>query len=66
MKQVSSIEHGGYQCNSHFHGSVGPLECICMAPLALFNEGVRAHFFLPYGGTHDEAPECKNIALSVL
>ena len=35
----------GYQCNLHFYGSVGPLECIFMAPLALFNEGVPAHFF---------------------
>ena len=23
-----------------FNGSIGPLECIFMAPLALFNEGV--------------------------
>ena len=30
-----------------------------MAPLALFNEGVRAHLFLPYGSTHDETPERK-------
>ena len=29
----------------HFYGSVGPLECIFVAPLALFNEGVPAHFF---------------------
>ena len=35
----------GYQCNLHFYGYVGPLECIFMAPLALFNEGVPAHFF---------------------
>ena len=35
----------GYQRNSHFYGSVGPQECIFMAPLALFNEGVRAQFF---------------------
>ena len=35
----------GYQRNFHFNGSVDPLECIFMAPLALFNEGVPAHFF---------------------
>ena len=28
-----------------FYGYVGPLECIFMAPLALFNEGVPGHFF---------------------
>ena len=35
----------GTLLNLHFYGSVGPLECIFMAPLALFNEGVPAHFF---------------------
>ena len=29
----------------HFYGYIGPLECIFIALLALFNEGVRAHFF---------------------
>ena len=33
------------QRNFLFYGSVGPLECIFMAPLALSNEGVPAHFF---------------------
>ena len=28
-----------------FYGYVDPLECIFMAPLALFNEGVSGHFF---------------------
>ena len=35
----------GYQRNLHFYGFVGPLECIFMALLALFKEGVPAHFF---------------------
>ena len=35
----------GYQRNLHFNGSIGPLKSIFMAPLALFNEGVPAHFF---------------------
>ena len=29
----------------HFDGPVGPLECILMPPLALFNEGAPGHFF---------------------
>ena len=29
----------------HIYGSVGPLECIFMALLAIFNEGVPGHFF---------------------
>ena len=33
-----------------------------MALLALSNEGAPAHFFSPYVGTHDEAPERKNVA----
>ena len=37
-----------------------------MALLTLSNAGVPTHFFLPYGGTHNEAPKCKNIALSLL
>ena len=43
-KHRSSIEHG-YQDISPFYGYVGPLECIFMAPLALFIEGVPGHFF---------------------
>ena len=35
----------GYKHIFHFYGSVGPLECIFMALLALFNEGVPTHFF---------------------
>ena len=35
----------GYQHNLHFYGSVGPLECIFLTLLALFNEGVPAPFF---------------------
>ena len=41
----SSLIAWGYQHNLHFYGSVGFLECIFMAPFALFNEGVPAHFF---------------------
>ena len=33
-----------------------------MAPLALFTEGVPAHFFSPYGGTHNQAPKLKDVA----
>ena len=40
----SSIVNG-VPAQFHFNGSVGPLECIFMALLALFNEGVPAHFF---------------------
>ena len=29
----------------HAEGLFGPLECIFMAPLVLFNEGVPGHFF---------------------
>ena len=53
----------GYQDIFHFYGYVGPLECIFIALLALSNEGVPGHFFSPYGGTHDEALKCKNVAL---
>ena len=35
----------GYQDIFQFYGPVGPLECIFMAPLALFNEGAPGHFF---------------------
>ena len=35
----------GYQDIFHFDGYVGPLECIFIAPLALFNEGAPGHFF---------------------
>ena len=35
----------GYQDNFQFDGNVDPLECIFMALLALFNEGVPAHVF---------------------
>ena len=35
----------GYQDIFHFDGNVGPLECIFMALLALFSEGVPGHFF---------------------
>ena len=41
----SSIEHGGYQHIFQFDGNVGPLECIFVALLPLFNDGVPAHFF---------------------
>ena len=41
----SNLIAWGYQHNLHFYGSVGPLECIFMALLALINEGVPAHFF---------------------
>ena len=34
----------GYQHTFQFYGSVGPLECIFMAPLTLFNEGAPANF----------------------
>ena len=36
---------GGTRTFIIFYGYVGPLECIFIAPLALSNEGVRAHFF---------------------
>ena len=48
------------------YGSVGPLECIFMALLTLSNEGAPAHFFSPYGGTHNEAPKRKNVATLAL
>ena len=51
----------GYQHNFHFYGFIDPLECIFMAPLALFNEGATNTLFSPYGGTHDEAPERKKL-----
>ena len=35
----------GYQDIFHFYGYVGPLECVFMAPLALFNEGAPRHVF---------------------
>ena len=53
----------GYQDIFQFYGYVGPLKCIFMAPWALFNEGGTRTLFSPYGGTHDEAPKRKNIAL---
>ena len=37
-----------------------------MALLALFTEGVPAHFFSPYGGTHNEASKRKKVALLAL
>ena len=42
MEQFVSM---GVQHNLHFYGNVDPLECIFMALLALFDEGVPAHFF---------------------
>ena len=42
---TSSIEHGSTGTNYQFYGSVGPLECIFIALLALSNEGAPAHFF---------------------
>ena len=44
----SSIVYGGTSAffpKIGFYSSVGPLECIFMAPLALSNDGVPAHFF---------------------
>ena len=35
----------GYQDIFQFDGNIGPLECILMALLALFNEGAPGHFF---------------------
>ena len=35
----------GIPAQFSFYGFIGPLECIFMAPLALSNEGVPAHFF---------------------
>ena len=58
----SNLIAWGYWDIFQFYGYVGPLECIFMAPLALFNEGVPGHFS-PYGGTPDEAPKRKNVAL---
>ena len=40
---TSSIEHGGTSEIFIFMATLA-LECIFMAPLALFNEGVPAHF----------------------
>ena len=54
MKLASSIEHGGTKTFSNI-----------MAQLALFNEGVQ-DTFLTYGGTHNEAPKRKNVALLTL
>ena len=45
LKTALVVYNMGDQCNFHFNGSVGPLKSIFMAPLALFNEGVPAHFF---------------------
>ena len=52
----------GYQDICIYYGSVGPLECIFMAPLALFNEGLRAHFFFAFIGINVKAPKRKHIA----
>ena len=41
----SNLIAWGYQDIFHFDGYVGPLECIFMAPLALFSEGAAGHFF---------------------
>ena len=40
----SNLIAWGYWDIFQFYGYVGPLECIFMAPLALFNEGVPGHF----------------------
>ena len=55
----------GNQRTFQFYYSIGPLECIFIALLALANEEVRTHF-LPYGGTNAKAPKHKNIALLTL
>ena len=56
----------GYQRNFHFYGFVGPLECIFMALLALFNEGVPAHFFHLKEAPMMSRPERKYINLLAL
>ena len=51
----------GYERIFLFYCSVGLLDCIFIALLALSNEGVRAHFFFLLD-THAKAPKSKNIA----